>query len=201
MCRQVRAHIGGPLWGEQPGKGLIELSERKRDDYLDLRRRHEPKRIKPVVVAESPPASGRYFYDFTGTPSEPLFAALMKQLRLSPSTKEDGLLGFQRSGWVLVDATYEPVNKLPRSRKDSVINRDYALLRDDLAALMPDRSIPLILIKKNVCEILEHKLTKDGFNVLNHGRVIYFPSTGRQKDFHRQFSEILASTGCPDDES
>lgn len=25
----------------------------------------------------------------------------------------------------------------------------------------------------------------------NRGRVVYFPSTGRQKDFHRQFSAIL----------
>jgi hypothetical protein len=173
----------------------MALLKRKRDDYLDLRRRYEPKIIKLVVVAESPPASGLYFYDPAGAPSEPLFAALMKQLRLSPTTKEDGLRDFQRSGWVLVDATYEPVDKLNDSRRDRVIDRDYALLRDDLAALMPDRSIPLILIKENVCRILEHKLVQDKFNVLNRGSVIYFPSTGRQKDFYRQFGAILESAG------
>jgi hypothetical protein len=32
---------------------------------------------------------------------------------------------------------------------------------------------------------------QDGFNVLNRGRVLYFPSTGRQKDFRRQLREIL----------
>jgi hypothetical protein len=177
------------------GTTLMALLKRKRDDYLDLRRRYEPKIIKLVVVAESPPASGLYFYDPAGAPSEPLFAALMKQLRLSPTTKEDGLRDFQRSGWVLVDATYEPVDKLNDSRRDRVIDRDYALLRDDLAALMPDRSIPLILIKENVCRILEHKLVQDKFNVLNRGSVIYFPSTGRQKDFYRQFGAILESAG------
>jgi hypothetical protein len=66
---------------------------------------------------------------------------------------------------------------------------------DDLAALIPDRSIPLILIKENVCRILEQKLTEDGFNVLNGGSVIYFPATGRQKDFYRQFGAILESAG------
>jgi hypothetical protein len=30
----------------------------------------------------------------------------------------------------------------------------------------------------------------DGFNVLNNGRVVYFPSHGRQRDFDRQFREI-----------
>jgi hypothetical protein len=56
---------------------------------------------------------------------------------------------------------------------------------------MSDRSTPSVLIKKNVCRILEPKLAQHGFNVLNRGRVIYFPSTGRQKDFYRQFGEIL----------
>lgn len=158
----------------QSGTGLIKLPERKRNHYLDLRRRYEPKIIRLVVVAESPPASGLYFYDPAGAPSEPLFAALMKQLRLSPTTKEHGLCGFQRSGWVLVDATYEPVDKLNRSRsRDRIIERDYTLLREHLVALMPDRSIPLILIKENVCRILERKLVEDGFNVLNRGSVIY----------------------------
>jgi hypothetical protein len=171
------------------------LSEIERNEYLDLRHRYEPASIRLVVIAESPPASGLYFYNQTGALIEPLFAALMRRLRLSPLTKEDGLRGFQRSGWVLVDATYEPVNKLTDSSKVKVIERDYPLLRADLATLMPDRPSPLILIKKNVCRILEPKLVQDGFNVLNGGRVIYFPSTGRQKEFHREFGAILESAG------
>jgi len=53
--------------------------------------------------------------------------------------------------------------------------------RDDLTSLIPDRATSLILIKTNVCRILEPKLTDDGFNVLNRGRVIYFPPSGRAK--------------------
>jgi hypothetical protein len=80
---------------------IHSTSGRNRAEYLDFRHRYEPESIKLVVVAESPPTSGRYFYDPTGALSEPLFAALMRQLRLSPLTKEDGLGEFQRSGWVL----------------------------------------------------------------------------------------------------
>jgi len=57
----------------------------------------------------------------------------------------------------------------------------------------PDRSAPLILIKENVCRLLEARLREDGFNVLNAGRVIYFPCHGRQNDFHRQFAAVLKS--------
>jgi len=69
----------------------------------------------------------------------------------------------------------------------------YQSLREDLARLSPDRFVPLILIKENVCRLLEARLKEDGFNVLNSGRVIYFPSHGRQKDFHRQFAAVLES--------
>lgn len=162
----------------------------RRSEYLFLRRKFEPPSVKLVIVAESPPSSGKYFYNPEGTASEPLFAALMLQLRFAPTSKESGLREFQKRGWVLVDATYEPVNVDGKDR-DRVIARDYHLLRDDLAALLPDRSVPIVLVKENVCRLLERRLTEDGFSVLNHGQVIYFPSTGRQKDFHRQFSRVL----------
>jgi hypothetical protein len=160
-----------------------------RDDYIALRRRYQPESVRLIIVAESPPASGRYFYDPTGAPSEPLFAALMRHLGLSPSTKEEGLREFQRAGWLLVDATYQPVDALKGVKRDAVIIRDYPLLRDDLANF--GRSTPLVLLKVNVRKILEPKRTAEGFNVLNRDRAIYFPSHGRQPDFAQQFAAVL----------
>ena len=172
------------------------MALRKRDDYLSFRRPFEPGDVYLIIIAESPPAAGRYFYNPDGRVTEPLFAAMMMQLGASPKTKLDGLREFQQRGWVLVDATYKPVNneRNPRRRNAAII-RDYGLLCDDLKTLMSGRSTPLILIKKNLCEILEPKLANDGFNVLNGGRVIYFPSHGRQNDFHRQFSSVLEESG------
>jgi hypothetical protein len=167
----------------------------KRNEYLNLRSKFVPSPVKLVIVAESPPTSGLYFYNPDGKVTEPLFAAMMDQLGCEPKTKDEGLREFQQCGWVLVDATYEPVNSLDRATRDSAISRDYHLLRADLVGLLPDRSIPIILIKVNVCKLLQPRLSKDGFNVLNAGRVVYFPSHGRQKDFHRQFGAILKSLG------
>jgi hypothetical protein len=117
----------------------------------------------------------------------------MQQLGFSPDSKESGLREFQRRGWVVVDATYEPVNALNPPTRNGVIERDYPLLRDDLATLLADPSTPLVLIKQNVCRLLEPKLKQDGFNVLNHGRVVYFPAMGHQKKFEQQFKEVLKS--------
>jgi hypothetical protein len=173
------------------------MSARDRDYYLRLRREHQPENIRLVIVAESPPASGKYFYDTTGSSKEPLFAALMLQLGISPTTKEDGLLELKNRGCVLVDATYQPVDKLAKDTshdRDAVIAKDYPLLLEDLASLMPDRIIPVVLIKANVCRILEPLLSKDGFRVLNRGRAIYFPSHGQQTNVKNQFSAVLAGS-------
>jgi hypothetical protein len=109
-----------------------------------MRRRYLPVNVRLVIVAESPPVSGLYFYDAKGKSTEPLFSALMKQLAFSPGSKEDGLKEFQRRGWILVDATYEPVNTpgISNRDRDDIIQRDYPLLRADLEGLLFDRSTP-----------------------------------------------------------
>jgi hypothetical protein len=102
-----------------------------RDHYLRLRREYEPESIRLVIIAESPPASGKYFYDPTGSAKEPLFAAIMQQVGLSPVTKEDDPRQLQEQGWLLVDATYQAVDRLARDAsrdRDEVIVRDYRLL-------------------------------------------------------------------------
>ena len=158
-----------------------------RDHYLAMRRRFQPEQISLVIVAESPPVSGRYFYDTTGKVGEPLFAAIMLQAGIVTASKEDGLRQLQAKGWLLVDATYQPVDKRPD--RDDVILADYPQLRDDLAALAPER---IVLIKANVCRLLEPRLRADGFNVINDGRDVHFPANGWQPDFHREFAEIAA---------
>jgi hypothetical protein len=173
--------------------------------YLSLRRKFEPTTVTLVIVAESPPAArtsqtpGLYFYDPDGKVSEPLFNALMKQLGIKPKTKLEGLRYFQERGWVLVDSTYEPVNALDKDEpgRDLVIAQAYPELCGDLKQLLATRwrEVPLVLIKANVCKLLDPKLKEDGFNVLNTGRKVYFPSTGNQGHFDSQFRERFAARG------
>lgn len=61
---------------------------------------------------------------------------------------------------MLVDATYEPVDGLGERERDAVIVRDYPLLHTDLDTLLPDKSTPVVLVKVNVCRLLEPRLTK-----------------------------------------
>lgn len=166
-------------------------------DYLAFRRKFEPTTVKLVVIAESPPKNQTYFYNPAGKTSEWLFSALMKQLGHTPMTKEDGLRELQRRGWILVDATYEPVDGLGTQKKmrNAIIERDYRLLVATLEEVSPDKSVPIILIKANVCELLDDRLTADGFNVLNGGVRVAFPAFGQQPNFHAQFAPLVKSAG------
>ena len=166
----------------------------ERTEYIALRAQYKPASVKLAVIAESPPSSELYFYK-PGRRSEPLFGALTKLIGLDPSTlstKEDGLHKFQQRGWILVDATYQPVNKIPPgSRRDQIIIRDYPVLRADLLQLTPDRAAPLLLIKVNLCRILEPRLVRDGFNVLNRGSSCRFPAPANNESFGKGFAQYL----------
>ncbi len=66
--------------------------------YLAKRDQYQPDNIKLVIIAESPPVGDRYFYDPAGSSGEPLFAALMRRIGFSPTTKDkaEGLRRFQK---------------------------------------------------------------------------------------------------------
>lgn len=175
------------------------MVQKQREEYLSMRRKFEPTTVTLVIVAESPPVGGKYFYDPAGKVGEPLFNALMKRLGIHPKTKIEGLRECQSRGWVLVDATYDQVNKLDKADKNILITRDYQELCGDLKRLLAGRwrEIPLILIKANVRKLLEPKLHNDGFKVLNKGATVRFPAFGNQGFFDKQFREIVQQTAVP----
>ena len=162
-----------------------------RAEYLRYRGRYLPAHRKIVFVLESPPISGLYFYKPEGSVSEPLFRAMMKDvLDVKPRTKEEGLGEFAARGFLLIDATYTPVNHLSGRARDAAILGDLPLLVEDLATYVePETNV--ILVKANVCDLLEDKLTQLGFAILNRGTRIPFPSTGQQNRFREAVRRVL----------
>jgi hypothetical protein len=162
-----------------------------KDYYLNLRNKYLPENLKLIFILESPPASGKYFYDETGKTSEPLFNELMKALNYKPIDKKDGLEFFKSKGYCLVDSTYKPVNKLKGKERNNTILADFNELLTDLESIDQGKKTPIILVKANVCKLLESRLLSNGFNILNKGSVIPFPSTGQQKRFQTEICKIL----------
>jgi hypothetical protein len=56
---------------------------RTKTNYLAMRKQYQPAPVKLIIVAESPPASGKYFYDPSGScTAELLFREMMRALRI-----------------------------------------------------------------------------------------------------------------------
>lgn len=163
-----------------------------KDYYLRLRNRYIPEKLNLIFILESPPVSGKYFYDETGKTTEPFFRAFMKLLSYSPTDKKDGLEYFKSNGYLIIDATYKQVNKLKGKIRDYTILSDYNRLIDDIENMCPEKNVPIILVKANICRMFDERLTERGFNILNKGVVIPFPSRGQQKRFQLEMSKVLS---------
>jgi hypothetical protein len=168
------------------------MAAMNRQYYLRLREVYRPASIKVIFILESPPCSGKYFYDPNGKTGEPLFSAMMKLLNAKPHTKAEGLKLFQEAGYILVDATYRPVNHLIKSQKKEIILDDYRPLVDDLCDLTTLNNPKIILATANIFHLLEKKLLDDKFDVINNGEVIKYP--GRwQKEFKEKVAFLISS--------
>ncbi len=167
-------------------------NEKDREYYLNLRNLYHPDELKHIFILESPPCSGLYFYDESRKKNEFLFNEMMKFLQFKEaSNKKAGLEYFQKCGYLLVDATYQQINnERNKKKRNDIILDDFSLLIEDLKTINPDKKIPLILVKANICRILEPRLKEKGFNVLNKGVGVPFPCCGWQKKFHEQIGRF-----------
>ncbi|MBU1170881.1 MAG: hypothetical protein KKD44_15080 [Proteobacteria bacterium] len=127
-----------------------------KDNYLKLRNKYLPEALKLIFILESPPASGKYFYNETGKTTEPLFNEMMKTFHYKPADKKDGLEFFKSQGFFLVDSTYKPVNKMKGKEREATILSDFGNLVADLEAINGKQS-PLVLVKANICRFLENQ--------------------------------------------
>jgi len=172
-------------------------SKHPKRHYVDLREPYRPRELRHIFVLESPPCSGKYFYDENGGTGEPLFLAMMKMMGRAPNDKREGLLWFKDCGYLLMDATYQPVNKgVSDGRRSQMILDDFNALVEDLLVVNPGQTAPLILVKANSCRWLAPRLVQAGFNVLNNGAVVPFPASGQQNAFHRELAKFHTCNPC-----
>ncbi|MFO1113894.1 MAG: hypothetical protein U1E38_07135 [Rhodospirillales bacterium] len=163
------------------------------DDRSNLRRvrdlreiaalKYRPEKIDLLLIAEAHPAEkSRYFYFEHVSSNDWLFVGIAEILlgeRPSRTNKIYFLSKLKQLGVFLIDVKPDPVDGTDLSAHiPDLIGR--------CAALEPNH---IILIKANVYDLAYLPLANAGFPIIN--KRIYFPSTGRQADFRKQFSEAL----------
>jgi hypothetical protein len=91
----------------------------------------------------------------------------------------------------LIDATYTPINRdhLSSQERNKPVLDGLPVVEELHGYVSPDTGV--VLVKANVCTLLEPILNAHGFSVLNRGRTIPFPSNGQQGKFREVVREVL----------
>ena len=167
--------------------------------YSERRSRWKPDRVKLLLVAESAPDSGgieadrRFFYDENLTSRDGLFRQIVHvlfdapNLQSGPSAKAPWLKMLQDRGVFLIDLASEPVNHWSSTERHATLQRNIDHTVRDASELAP---AGIVLVKKNVFELLNIPLRSAGLNVL-HDAFIPFPASGQQARFRERFRLAL----------
>ena len=107
-----------------------------------LRRYYRPDRVHILFVGESPPASGRFFYQ----EDSGLFHAVRKTfLSAFPSARKSEFLNlFRALGCYLVDRCREPVDNITRGRRRCACRSEEARLARTIRHLRPEIIITVV---------------------------------------------------------
>jgi len=147
-----------------------------------LRRRYRPPFIRILFVGESPPASGRFFYQ----QDSGLYRAMREAFRvIDPSITDEGFLTvFQSAGCYLIDTCTEPVDHLDaQSRRAACFASEPSLSRR-IGRLQPASIVTLLRsIRSNV----GRAVAEVGW----HGRILEVPYPGRWARHREIFVQSL----------
>ncbi|OLE70825.1 hypothetical protein AUF78_04855 [archaeon 13_1_20CM_2_51_12] len=166
-------------------------------NFNRARRKYRPRKVRFLLIAESPPSSGGFFYFPTTIGKDHLFRETMKALDLWPKSepmrrgvdKRSMLRRFQSMGFYLLDTCDFPVDRLsPVERRDAVFRQMDRLIRD----VIETHPRHILVVKSTIFNPVLNALKEAGFRsrVLNSGPVP-FPSHGNQRTYRSQLRRAL----------
>lgn len=147
-----------------------------------LRGRYRPDRVRLLFIGESPPASGRFFYNRDSG----LYRAIRDAFLLIDSSITDAnfLDRFKASGCFLTDTCPYPVDRMdPKSRRAACLEGEAKLSRT-IKRLQPDAIVTLV---RSVRPIVERATSAANWS----GRSIDAPYPGRWIRHREKFLELI----------
>src|SRR5216683_2208815 len=153
-------------------------------DFSRVRRKYRPRKVRFLLIAESPPSSGGFFYFPMTIGKDHLFRETMKALELWPRNepmrkgvdKSTMLRRFQSMGFYLLDTCVFPVDKLrPIERRKAVLSQTHRLVNDVIEA----NPVYILIVKSSIFNPVRNALRESGLSnrMLKTGPVP-FPSHG-----------------------
>jgi hypothetical protein len=174
--------------------------------YESVRQQYQPKHIKMLLIAESPPPSShiqssrQFYYTDRVRQDDRLYANTIRALYPEASDLTDDDLQqqkklwldrFKRDGWYMIEALEKSQrHKVTKKQRQEKIRENLPRLIERVKQLA-EKDTKIILIKSNVFEAAAEPLRQAGFNVLNTELVDY-PGRFNQRAYREKLAKLAA---------
>ena len=162
---------------------LVKPDTRGATARENLRKRYRPNRVRILFVGESPPASGRFFYQADSG----LYRAVRTTfLQAFPSLRNstEFLDSFCSLGCYLVDLCGEPVDNMSRDTRRCACRKGETRLAQEIRALHPETIVTMV---RSIAANVKHVQERTGWT----GRHLELPYPGRWHRHRTEFRRLL----------
>jgi hypothetical protein len=159
----------------------------KKSSHEVLIRKYKPKRVRFLLIGESPPAGGTFFYRGDSNLYNYTLNAFQRAFERTFISSEEFLKFFKDSGFYLEDLCLNPINNLPRRQR--IEQRNYCVegLANRLQGLKPEI---VIIVMRGIVDQVEISLAAARIGDVDR-RCLPFPSQGHQREYEEELTNIL----------
>jgi len=154
-------------------------------DTESLRIYYKPKAIKLLFIGESPPASGKFFYErsLMTTYTSRAFESAFKTSFVNTKAFLDF---FKTKGCYLEDLTVTPVNRMPKTDREKTLELGVKSLSKKLIEYQP---MAILIVLKRIERYVINAIKMDGLSCPIH--TLPFPGNSYQNKFKQELITIL----------
>ena len=150
-----------------------------------LRKKFKPEKVQVLLVGESPPAEGKFFYDrslMTAYTKNAFEAALGKKF----PTNAEFFEHMEQAGFYLEDLSHVPVDRLPSAEREAKLVDESEAFAERVVQMNPK---VVVIILRKIEKIVREALCKAGSTAEVH--VLPFPGNGHQSKYQAQLISIV----------
>lgn len=155
-------------------------------DFESIREQYRPERVKLLLVGESPPSNGRFFYQrsamttFTSRPFEKVFDVQFLD-------NQEFLQFFKEKGCFLEDLSHDPVDKLPKKEREERLQAAVSDFAETINTINP----PVVaIVLKKIEQFVKEAISESGLSPMTY--TLPFPGNGYQNEYIDALIPIVA---------
>ena len=150
-----------------------------------VRQRYRPRKVRLLLVGESPPASGKFFY-LKSAMTTYTARAFEKAQGSEFSSTEEFLTHFKDCGCYLEDLSHSPVDHLQPKERNERLREEIDHLAERIKALNPST---VVIVLKRIEGYVREALQRSGCPATVY--VLPFPGNAHQRKYISKLADVI----------